>query len=210
MNLTRCSNGHYYDADTYASCPHCSGGGAAENKTISYDGGQTQSLAETMDLDSFSQKPSSPESSMISPQPSGNFDLDDAKTVSIYQSKKVETAQMAPIVGWLVCTKGKFYGQDFRLKSGRNFIGRGADMDVCLAGESTVSRDRHATIIHEPRQNIFIAQPGESRELFYVNGNVVLAPVQLKKNDILQIGNVQLMLIPCCDDAFNWKEETEE
>ena len=83
-------------------------------------------------------------------------------------------------------------------------------MDVCLGCESTVSRDRHGTIIHEPRQNVFIAQPGESRELFYVNGNVVLTPVQLKKNDVLQIGNVQLMLIPCCDDAFNWNEEKED
>ena len=23
MNLTKCSNGHYYDADKYPSCPHC-------------------------------------------------------------------------------------------------------------------------------------------------------------------------------------------
>ena len=200
MNLTRCSNGHYYDADTYASCPHC-GGAAVENKTVSYDSGPTQSLADTVDLDSFRNAEA---------EPAGGFDLDDAKTISIYQNSKVDTVQMSPIVGWLVCTKGKFYGQDFRLKSGRNFIGRGSDMDVCLAGESTVSRDRHATIIHEPRQNVFIAQPGESRELFYVNGNVVLTPVQLKKNDVLQIGNVQLMLIPCCDDAFNWNEEKED
>ena len=135
---------------------------------------------------------------------------DDAKTISIYQNNKVETPVMAPTVGWLVCTKGKFYGQDFRLKSGRNFIGRGAGMDVALAGENTVSRERHATIIHEPRQNIFIAQPGESRELFYVNGNVVLSPVQLKKNDILQIGEVCLMLIPCCDDVFNWDKEEND
>lgn len=80
-------------------------------------------------------------------------------------------------------------------------------MDISLSGENTVSRERHATIIHEPRQNIFIAQPGESRELFYVNGNVVLSPVQLKKNDMMQIGEVQLMLIPCCDEAFRWDEE---
>ncbi len=210
MKLTRCNNGHYYDADTYSSCPHCGGGGAVENKTVAFDGGQTQSLQDTMDLDSFQNNQASSMSNIPQPEPiGGGFDLDDAKTVSIYQNNKVETPQMAPVVGWLVCTKGKFYGQDFRIKSGRNFIGRGTDMDVCLAGESTVSRDRHATIIHEPRQNVFIAQPGESRELFYVNGNVVLTPVQLKKNDVLQIGNVQLMLIPCCDDAFNWKEEEE-
>lgn len=209
MNLTRCSNGHYYDADTYASCPHC-GGAAVENKTVSYDSGPTQSLADTVDLDSFRNAEADSARNIPVAEPAGGFDLDDAKTISIYQNSKVDTVQMSPIVGWLVCTKGKFYGQDFRLKSGRNFIGRGSDMDVCLAGESTVSRDRHATIIHEPRQNVFIAQPGESRELFYVNGNVVLTPVQLKKNDVLQIGNVQLMLIPCCDDAFNWNEEKED
>ena len=60
---------------------------------------------------------------------------------------------------------------------------------------------------HEPRQNIFIAQPGDSRELFYVNNNVVLSPVQLKKNDVLQVGEVYLMLIPCCDSEFNWGKE---
>ncbi|MBQ9858580.1 MAG: hypothetical protein IJO77_06215, partial [Oscillospiraceae bacterium] len=26
MNLTRCSQGHFYDADTNATCPHCSQG----------------------------------------------------------------------------------------------------------------------------------------------------------------------------------------
>lgn len=196
MNLTKCSNGHFYDSDIYASCPHCSSAGAAPNHTVAYsenDGGT--SISETMDLDQYVA------------DPVDDLEQDESRTISIYQNVKVENPQMSPTVGWLICTKGKFYGQDFRLKSGRNFIGRGSNMDVCLSGETTVSRDRHATIIHEPRQNIFIAQPGESRELFYVNGEVVLSPVQLKKNDIMQIGEVQLMLIPCCDAAFNWKQE---
>ena len=203
MNLTKCSNGHFYDSDMYASCPHC-GGGGAENKTISFDGGTAPQIMETMDLDNFPQ-PEDPPSGM------GDYeDLDDFKTISIYQNDKVETTMMAQTVGWLVCTEGKFYGQDFRLKSGRNFIGRNPSMDICLTGENSVSRERHATIIHEPRQNIFIAQPGDSRELFYVNGNVVLSPIQLKKNDSLQIGEVCLMLIPCCDDAFNWDKDKEK
>ena len=207
MNLTKCSNGHFYDSDTYATCPHCSGGASAasQNSTVAFD--SSAGLAATVDLDSFQPEPAvtapGPLPGMVMPQ--GN--LDDSKTISIYQSAKVESPQISLVVGWLVCTKGKMYGQDFRLKSGRNFIGRGADMDVCLAGENTVSRDRHATIIHEPRKNIFIAQPGESRELFYVNGDVVLSPVQLKKNDVLQIGDVSLMLIPCCDEAFAWDKE---
>ncbi len=206
MNLTKCSNGHFYDSDTYAACPHCSGSSAAvENSTVAFDSGSN--IGATVDLDSFAPEPSvsapGPIPGMVMPQ--GN--LDDSRTISVYQSAKVENPQISLVVGWLVCIKGKMYGQDFRLKSGRNFIGRGAGMDICLAGENTVSRDRHAAIIHEPRKNIFIAQPGESRELFYVNGDVVLSPVQLKKNDVLQIGDVSLMLIPCCDEAFTWDKE---
>ena len=26
MNLVRCNNGHFYDSDKFAVCPHCSGG----------------------------------------------------------------------------------------------------------------------------------------------------------------------------------------
>ncbi len=205
MNLTKCSNGHFYDSDTYATCPHCGGGGAADvNSTVAFDS-SASNIGATVDLDSFSSEPSL--GGGLAGMAMGGNDLDDSKTISIYQSSKVESPQISLVVGWLVCTKGKMYGQDFRLKSGRNFIGRGSDMDICLAGENTVSRDRHATIIHEPRKNIFIAQPGESRELFYVNGDVVLSPIQLKKNDVLQLGDVSLMLIPCCDDAFTWDKE---
>ncbi len=201
MKLTKCSNGHFYDSDIYSSCPHCGGGVSPdEGRTVPFQDAPGSGDRETLDLDSYN---SSEGMGGVAP-----VDEDDNKTISIYQSKKaVESGAVsaAPTVGWLVCTKGKFYGQDFRLKSGRNFIGRGSQMDICLAGENSVSRERHATIIHEPRKNIFIAQPGESRELFYINGNVVLSPVQMKKNDVMQIGDVQLMLIPCCDEAFNWE-----
>lgn len=205
MNLTKCNYGHFYDKDTYASCPHCGGVNAEPNQTFSFANNDGVEPGKTMGWDNIS-SPMEPLADVISPE--ANMDYhEESKTISIYQDMKVETLQKVPTVGWLVCTKGKFYGQDFHLKSGRNFIGRGVDMDVCLAGENTVSRDRHATIIHEPKQNLFMAQPGESRELFYVNGEVVLSPVQLKKNDVLQMGEVQLMLIPCCDSAFSWAQE---
>lgn len=99
MKLTRCNNGHYYDADTYSSCPHCGGGGAGENKTVAFDGGQTQSLKDTMDLESCQNAQASSIPNIPQPEMPGGFDLDDAKTVSIYQNNKVETAQMSPIVG---------------------------------------------------------------------------------------------------------------
>lgn len=207
MNLTKCSNGHFYDSDTYPACPHCGGNsGGSENVTVAFNG-SGDSVSATVDLDSITPKVTNSPNDMIPDATVMSTVLDDSKTISIYPGNKSEEQPTSMVVGWLVCTKGKMYGRDFRLKLGRNFIGRGTDMDVCLAGEMTVSRDRHATIIYEPRKNIFIAQPGEARELFYVNGEVVLSPLQLKKNDVLQIGDVYLMLIPCCDDIFTWDKE---
>lgn len=111
-----------------------------------------------------------------------------------------------PVVGWLVCTKGSHRGEDFRLRSGRNFIGRGTNMDVRLRGETTVSRDKHAIVLYEPRQRIFLAQMGESHELVYLNGELLLSSAQMKAKDRLQIGDVEMMLIPCCDAEFDWSE----
>lgn len=201
MKLTKCSHGHFYDGDVYESCPHCMNGDKEENKTIPY----YDEAYQTGGYDSMTVKKENVKGSGMD-----HGSLDDSKTISIYQCDKMETQEKSPVVGWLVCVEGKFYGQDFALRSGRNFIGRGADMEICLAGENTVSRVRHATITHEPRKNVFIAQPGESRELFYVNDNVVLSPTQLKKNDVIQVGNVRLMLIPCCDEVFDWSKGNEK
>ena len=31
MNLTKCKNGHYFDADKYPNCPHCASSGSADD-----------------------------------------------------------------------------------------------------------------------------------------------------------------------------------
>ncbi len=32
MNLCRCERGHFYDKEKFATCPHCAGGGASDEK----------------------------------------------------------------------------------------------------------------------------------------------------------------------------------
>lgn len=207
MNLLKCSNGHYYDGDAYSSCPHCKSQGTDENQTVALDMSLAGGGEVTVAMPSMDEGPTL--SGALNTVRDG-FDTvlpsDDQKTVSFYMENPV-LAEMDPVVGWMVCVKGELYGQDYRLKSGRNFVGRGEDMDVCLRGEKTVSRDRHAILIYEPKQNLFLVQPGESKELIYLNGSVVLTPVIMKKNDILQVGDISLMLIPCCDEAYRWKAE---
>lgn len=34
MNLKRCSNGHFYDVDKYATCPHCAGASGVDDLSL--------------------------------------------------------------------------------------------------------------------------------------------------------------------------------
>lgn len=136
---------------------------------------------------------------------------DDGKTVSYYdQAVAAHELKKEPVVGWLICTKGKHFGESFELKSGRNFVGRSREMDVSLTEEPTVSRDRHAVIVYEPHTRMFIIQPGDSRELFYVNDEVVLDSVTLKAYDEISLGKVNMKLIPCCCKEFAWEDVMPE
>jgi hypothetical protein len=127
---------------------------------------------------------------------------DDQKTVSFYK----KSMGSEPVVGWLICIEGAHFGEDFRLKSGRNFIGRGADMDVVISKDSTVSRDRHVAVVYEPKGRAFLVMPGESKELSYLGGDVVLMPAALKPYDKLTVGETKLMFVPCCGQHFGWDD----
>lgn len=184
MKLTRCENGHFYDAERYDGCPHCN----QEPPEELYK--NTQGIPQfTEPADNQTELRSS--ILKVTNEPT--------KTVGYFGDLSTE-----PVVGWLVAVAGDSFGTDFKLKTGRNFIGRAADMDVALFGDSTVSRDKHAIILYEPRGNVFLVQPGDAKELFYLNDKVVLAATEISAYDILTIGNTKLMFIPCCSDKFNW------
>ena len=190
MSLSRCENGHFYDLARFVEgCPYCNqnvvstvGIGEESGKKI-----YTQPLEPTPGWTELQKK------------------IEDAKekegqvTVGYYG-----TLGMEPVVGWLVAVAGNHFGEDFKLKTGRNFIGRSTEMDVKLTGDSSVSRDRHAVIVYEPRGNVFLVQPGDAKELFYINERVVLAATKIAAYDILNLGETKLMFIPCCSEKFNW------
>lgn len=115
-----------------------------------------------------------------------------------------------PCVGWLIALGGEHVGTDFRLKVGKNFIGRSLQMDVPLTEDKSVSRDKHAIVVYEPREHLYLVQPGESSSLVYHNNKVVLTPVQLKAYDMITVGDVNLLFIPLCGERFNWSDLLEE
>ena len=121
-------------------------------------------------------------------------------------SNKVDT----PCVGWLVALGGEHIGTDFRLKTGKNFIGRSPQMDVALTEDKSVSRESHAIVVYEPRAHLYLVQPGESSSLVYCNNDVVLTPTKLEAYDMITVGDVNLLFMPLCGARFNWGDLLEE
>ena len=191
MNLQKCGNGHFYDADKFQTCPHC--------QQLSDD---QKTVGMTMPNEQSPVTPTMPQ------QPLGytgrNVPNDDQKTVGIFQHGISGNKGTQPVVGWLVGIEGECIGQSFQLREGKNFVGRGEDMDVVIRGDMAVARKRHACVIFEPRAGIFYAQPGESHELFYLNYNVVLNSEILKSHDVITLGETSLMFIPLCGPDFSW------
>lgn len=219
MNLTRCNQGHFFDADKYPSCPHCNPGAPAMPNTQDVN---TQALTQAISPAAAAATSSGPNltqklteevrqtapAAPVTPVSGGlQNQVDDVnKTVGFF-NKKANGKE--PVVGWLVCVEGKHYGEDFKIRMGRNFIGRGANMDIVLPNDSSISREKHSIIVYEPQENMFVLLAGESKELSYLNGQVVLSPQLLKPYDKIRLGGCVLMFVPLCGENFIWKTDEE-
>lgn len=179
MTLVKCPNGHYYDASRFGdNCPHCGvAGGSAQGSASEVSGDQTT-------------VPLKPVGNTNTTQPLTSEVKDNDATIPVSADVLGGVAvHSAPVVGWLVCTESVNKGADYRLHQGRNFIGRSLDMDVCIMNDNTVSRSSHAVVVYDPRSNVYLVQPGDSKELLYVNDNLVLSTIELKAMDTISIGN---------------------
>lgn len=206
MTLVKCPNGHYYDSSRFGNnCPHCGMSGAAsigaDQTTVPLNiPDAPQPANEVTEPLTASQPVVSQSANVTAPTVS-----DDDRTLPVTADMLDGMVEKpAPVVGWLVCTDGVNKGTDYRLHQGRNFIGRSPEMDVCILGDNTVSRSSHAIVVYDPRSNVYLAQPGSSKELFYVNDKLVLNPVELKTMDLLNIGDTKLMFVPLCGEQFHW------
>lgn len=126
------------------------------------------------------------------------------------QAKVLVNKVSTPCVGWLVAIGGAHIGTDFRLKVGKNFIGRSPQMDVALTEDKSVSRDRQAIVVYEPKEHLYLVQPGEASTLVYKNEQVVLSPEKLEAYDVITVGEVNLLFIPLCNKEFNWNQILDE
>lgn len=183
--MKQCDNGHFYDEARFESCPYCK-----ENTEI----GKTMAAADIgKTVAAFPGNPAAAAATAF----------DSGKTVAVMKKK----IGIDPAVGFLICIEGPHRGTDFRLVSGRNFIGRAAAMDVSLPDDDTVSRESHALVTYDAKHNAFSLSPGQGRGITYCNDEQVEMVRPLKAYDIIEVGKSRLLFLPLCSEQFQWSEE---
>lgn len=195
MAMKRCNNGHFYDNTKHSACPFC---GVSD-----LDVSATMPVRNPVSSGVNQAPPSQAVSKVEKTVARGAVPSDNAKTVGIMRSKM----GFEPVVGWLVCVKGPGIGRDYRLKSEKNFIGRGANMDICIQDDNGISRANHAVVSYDPRNNKFMLYPGDGHGLVYLNGNEVFAPTELHRGNCIEIGETTLAFIPFCGEDFQWQKD---
>ena len=183
MAVVRCVMGHFYDDTKSASCPHCENivGGFDDERTVS------GAMLERM------QRPAGQQVINF-----GETSPGDEKTVGIYKKKH----GWDPVTGWLVCVDGSEKGRDYRLHSGRNFLGRAANMDISVPGDMEVSRENHCSIVFEPKGQAFLLAPGSA--VVFFNGQQITESVTLKATDVIKVGVSEFVFIPFCVEGRGW------
>ncbi len=186
--MVRCDAGlHHYNPEQHSSCPYC--------RKVPVDVGETRRA---------------PEQPAAAPKGVTRIVAENAPRGGGDETRRISPDGMEgvqPVVGWLVCTKGSNRGRDYRIKAGKNSIGREPQNAIQITGDQSISREAQAFIFYDDKSTRFHFKDGEQNQnLNYVNDETVMAPVELKKGDRVQIGDTLLMFVPLCDDSFKWGE----
>ncbi|HXP86214.1 MAG TPA: FHA domain-containing protein [Bryobacteraceae bacterium] len=211
--MVRCPQGHFFDPSKHSACPWCAlpadaemGGGA---KTMPVRPGAMEALGSAGLAPGPGAAPpplpgGPPPLAMPAPAAGPAPGGPPAPATRRLGQDTGGHGKHDPVVGWLVCLDGPDRGRDFRLHTEKNFIGRSPLMDVCVPSDETVSREKHGVVIFDPKKQVFWVLPGDSSGLVYLNGEIVHSPAQMKRDDILEIGQTKLVLIPFCGDQYSW------
>ena len=89
------------------------------------------------------------------------IDTEDPVTV---KRQVYEIVGRRKVVGCLICVEGVMKGQGFFLVEGDNDIGRGANLEVVLSKEITVSRKTHACISYKTDDNSYILSVAKDKK----------------------------------------------
>jgi hypothetical protein len=111
-----------------------------------------------------------------------------------------------PVVGWLVSISGAHLGESFPIYVGKNSIGRAEGNKIVLAFDKSISREKHATLIYEPKKREFYLECGNTDSLIYINDSFVSGVQRINRDDILEMGSSKFILVPLCGPDFSWEQ----
>lgn len=113
--------------------------------------------------------------------------------------------EVKPVCGWIVCISGPRQGKDYKVVSGKNFIGRSDDMDIQILGDNKIARKNHAVIVFDPKKKETVLLPGDSNGLVYLNEVAAYIPQQLNPYDLIEMGDSKFLFVPFCGEHFMWE-----
>ena len=118
--------------------------------------------------------------------------------------KLLTYGDVEPVCGWLVCIEGPRQGKDYKIRDGKNFIGRADDMDIQILGDNQISRRNHAVIVFDKKKMETVLLPGDSSGIAYHNGNASYVPTPLGDYDVIEMGASRFLFVSFCGDHFMW------
>lgn len=111
-----------------------------------------------------------------------------------------------PVCGWLICIEGARVGKDYKIHKGKNFVGRGDDMDIRIIGDNEIYRKNHTVIVYDSKKLNTVILPGDSAGLAYLNEEPVYVPTELKPYDTISLGKSRFLFVPLCGKNFSWDD----
>ena len=180
MEIVRCSKGHFYDSEENATCPMCAAEAARNknplgNNILGDDILPTDYFGRTGDSYAVDNTPSptmpvDPNGGKVQGyQPTVSADYQHAQSssngnmgaypktepISPVAASSEESTTFDPVVGWLVCIEGATKGNDYRIHSQNNYIGRSARMDISIPGDPHISAENSAIIAYDNEDRTF-------------------------------------------------------
>ena len=114
-----------------------------------------------------------------------------------------------PVCGWIVCISGPRQGKDYKIKAGKNFVGRADDMDIQILGDNQISRRNHGVIVFDSKKKETVLLPGDSNGIVYLNDAAVYMPMTSNAYDTIEMGESKFVFIPFCGDNFMWEDKNK-
>ena len=189
MAIVLCANNHYYDDKKNSVCPYC-------EKMFS---GETQRPEDNLNeqLTSYID-PIEFDDDVQLTEGYGEEVSEFDRTIGIFT---VETPNRLT-AGWFVCVSGEEKGKSYPIFSGRNFAGRSLEMDIVLSEDEMISREKHFSVVFDPKSRNFFLLPGTGHT--YVGGEPISSERILQEGDVIQAGQSEYMFIPFCKEGRDW------